>query len=58
MFSWFISLLMVFGYHGKAANITSAGPDSIGNRHVAPHSDLQPSAADPASVDGGGGIGH
>jgi hypothetical protein len=58
MFSWAISLLLLFGYHGKANSVPSVGLDSSGNRHVAPADNPQPSASDPFNVDGGGGGGH
>jgi hypothetical protein len=55
MFSWLISLLLLFGSHGKAATVTSAGLDNSGNRHVAPADNPQPSPPDPFNVDGQGG---
>lgn len=57
MFSWFISLLMLFGYHGNATTVPSVGPDGNGNRHVAPADNPQPNPPDSFVVDGGGGKG-
>ena len=59
MFSWFISLLLMFGYNGKAATVLSVGLDGSGNRHVAPADNPQPNPAEPADADGtGSGTGH
>jgi hypothetical protein len=57
MFSWFISLLLLFGYHGEANTVRSAGLDGNGNRHVAPADNPQPNPAEPADSDGQGGKG-
>jgi hypothetical protein len=54
MFSWFVSLLLLFGYHSKAANVPSVGLDGSGNRHVAPADNPQPHPAEPADSDGTG----
>ena len=34
MFSWFISLLMLFGYQSKTANVPSVSHGDSGNPHV------------------------
>jgi len=57
MFSWFISLVLLFGYHGEANTVRSAGLDGNGNRHVAPADNPQPNPAEPADSDGQGGKG-
>ncbi len=57
MFSWFISLLLLFGYHGKATTVLSVGLDGSGNRHVAPADNLQPNPTQPPDTDGTGGKG-
>jgi hypothetical protein len=57
MFSWAISLLLLFGYHGKATSVTSVGLGSSGNRHVAAADNAQPTPSDPFNVDGKGGGG-
>jgi hypothetical protein len=54
MFSWVISVLLLFGYHGKATSVPSMGLDSSGNRHVVPADNSQPNPSDPFNVDGGG----
>jgi len=54
MFSWLISLLLLFGYHGDGNTVRSAGLDGNGNRHVAPADNPQPSPAQPADTDGKG----
>lgn len=54
MFSWFISLLLLFGYNGKAVSVSSVGPSGGANRHVMPASSSQPSPAEPADSDGQG----
>jgi len=60
MFSWFIFLLLLFGYHGKATAGSSGRLDGAGNRHVAPADNTQPHHAEPADADGtgSGGGGH
>jgi hypothetical protein len=56
MFSWLISLMMLFGNHNydNPANVTSVGTGGSGNRQVAPADSAQPQASDPSTVDGGG----
>jgi len=59
MFSWLVSLLLLFGYHGKATGVPSVGLDNPRNRHVAPADNPQPSPVAPADADGtGGGVHH
>ena len=58
MFSWLISLLLLFGYHGEANTVRSTSLDGNGNRHVAPADNSQPNAAEPADSDGTGSGGH
>jgi hypothetical protein len=55
MFSWFVSILLLFGYGGKATPVGSVGLDGGGDRHVAPADNPQPNPAEPPSSDGGGG---
>jgi hypothetical protein len=57
MFSWFVSLLLLFSSHGKAATVPSVGLDGSGNRHVAPADSPQPNPAQPPDTDGSGGKG-
>jgi len=57
MFSWVISLLLLFGYHGKATNLPSVSLGNSGNRHLVPADDPQPSPPAPPNVDGKGGKG-
>jgi len=57
MFSWLISLLLLFGYHGNATTVRSTRLDGNGNRHVAPADNPQPNQAEPADTDGTGGQG-
>jgi hypothetical protein len=54
MFSWFVSLLLLLGYHGKATGVSSVDFDSSGNRHVAPADNPQPNPVEPADTDGRG----
>lgn len=54
MFSWLISLFLLFGYHGKANTVQSTRLDGNGNRHVAPADNQQPSGSQPPDSDGGG----
>jgi hypothetical protein len=59
MFSWFVSLLLLLGYGGKATPVASVGVSGGGNRHVAPADNPQPDPADPPDSDGqGGGAKH
>lgn len=59
MFSWFVSLLLLLGYHNSAAGVLSVGSQGLGNRHVAPADNPQPGPAEPADADGGGsGVHH
>ena len=52
MFGWFVSLLLLFGYGGKATPVASVGLDGGGNRHLAPADNPQPDPAAPADADG------
>lgn len=54
MFSWFVSLLLLLGYHGTATTVPSVGPGGNSNRHVSPADNPQPHPAEPADTDGGG----
>jgi len=57
MFSWFISLFLLFTNHGNAQAVTSVGVRTTGsvNPHVQPADSQQPSATSPAETDGQGG---
>ena len=54
MFSWFISLLLLFGYHSKATYVPSVSPGSSGNQHVTPADNPQPGPHDTPDSDGKG----
>jgi hypothetical protein len=54
MFSWFVSLLLLFSSHGKVATTPSVGLDGSGNGHVAPADSSQPNPTEPADTDGKG----
>jgi hypothetical protein len=57
MFSWFVSLFLLFGYHNSAMSVPSSGSRDLGNRHIIPSDNAQPGAAEPADADGKGGKG-
>jgi hypothetical protein len=54
MFSWFVSLLLILGYYGKATGVPSVGVNGGGNRHVAPADNPQPGPSEPPDTDGKG----
>jgi len=54
MFSWFISLLLLFGSNGKAVPAASVGLGGSANPHVTPADNPQPGPAEPADTDGQG----
>ena len=57
MFSWFISLLMLFGYQSKAAYVPSVSSGGSGNQHVTTADNPQPSPIDQPDSDGQGSKG-
>jgi hypothetical protein len=57
MFSWFVSLLLLFGYHGKAVNAPYVDLNGSGNRHVTPADSTQPERQRATDSDGTGGKG-
>lgn len=54
MFSWFVSLLLLFSYNGKATPAASMGVNGGGNHHLAPADNPQPSPSDLGAADGKG----
>jgi hypothetical protein len=53
MFSWFISLLMLFGYQSKTANVLSVSHGDSGNTHVI-HADGTQGSGGTTGTDGTG----
>ncbi len=60
MFSWFVSLLMFFGNHGKASEVPSVQQNDSGNRQVLSADDVRhQDPLNPPDSDGtGSGDGH
>jgi hypothetical protein len=54
MFSWFISLLMLFGYQSKTAYVPSVSPGGSGNQHVTTADNPQSNPVDQPDTDGKG----
>jgi hypothetical protein len=57
MFSWFVSLLPLFGYQSKTAYVPSVSPGGSGDQHVTTADNPQPSPVEPPASDGKGGKG-
>lgn len=57
MFAWLASLLLLFANHGNAMAVSSAGLNSVGDRHMQPADNPQPDPSAPPVVDGGTGKG-
>lgn len=58
MFTWFVSLLLLLGYHNSTVSGRSSGPQGLPNQHVTPADNPQPHPLSPADSDGGGSGGH
>lgn len=54
MFSWFISLLLLFGNHGEVAVWHPWDWTAQRTRHVAPSDNPEPGPQNPLNVDGKG----
>ncbi|HEY6769315.1 MAG TPA: hypothetical protein VI386_31605 [Candidatus Sulfotelmatobacter sp.] len=54
MLSPLVSLVLLFGQHGKAVTVPPVVLENSGNRHVAPADNPQPHAIDGPESDGGG----
>jgi hypothetical protein len=57
MFSWLVSLLLLFSWNGRVSNVPQTGPSDHGNRHVSTADNPQPGPGDPADPDGTGSKG-
>ena len=55
MFSWFISLFLMFGNHGKAVGTPSVVLNNSGSRHFLHAEDSGSNPTAPADTDGTGG---
>jgi hypothetical protein len=49
-----VSLVLLFGQHGKAVTVPSVVLNNTGNRYVAPADNPQPHPSEPADTDGSG----
>jgi hypothetical protein len=54
MLSPIVSLVLLFGQHGKAVAAPSVVPSDTGNRYVATADNPQPHPSEPADTDGQG----
>lgn len=54
MFSWFVSLLLLFTNHSKIVSVPSVGTSDTGNRHVMHAEDCGTNGCAPADSDGTG----
>ena len=55
MISPLVSLVLLFGQHGKAVTVPSVVLDNTGNRYMAVADNPQPHPSEPADTDG---VGH
>jgi hypothetical protein len=53
MFTWFVSLVMLFTNRGVIPTVPSAGLNTSGNGHVLHADDTGTNPTSPADVDGG-----
>jgi len=54
MFTWLVSLLVMFTNHGPARTLTSVGPNNPLNTHVRTTENAHPDGSSPPDADGQG----